>query len=479
VTTTTRKKKGNTGDEAFSGGTNRASVFLGEVPTRQGLWLVTDTGVGASPGFIDETALNVLVIGMNFSPEQTGIAPYTSSLVTGLHRRGFRVRAITTNPHYPEWRIHPGYESWSRTETLNDVHVTRLLHYVPSRPEGVKRLLSEISFGLRVAFTRWGRPDVIVMVSPALFSSAVAMVRARLSRRKPVVSLWVQDIYSLGITEIGAGGGAVARIVTWVERATLRSASGVVVIHARFGEYLSQKLGIDRERIEVVRNWTHLDVAPPSDPSAIRAGYGWGADETVIVHAGNMGVKQGLDNVVRAARMADEQQLPLRFVLLGNGSQREALRALGANVKRLQFIESLSNADFQGALAAADVLLVNEKPGVSEMAVPSKLTSYFNAGRPVLAATDKTGVTAGEILASMGGRVVDADDPQALVDAALAFRRDPEASDVLGANGMRYRRDVLGEENAIDRFAQWLKYLTVIGGQRRGRTVPTGQGGKK
>ena len=257
------------------------------------------------------------------------------------------------------------------------------------------------------------------------------------------------------------GGGLVARIITWVETKTLNAASGVVVIHSRFADYVSDKLGIDADRVEVVRNWTHLDAAPVADLSAIRSAHGWAAEEAVVLHAGNMGVKQGLENVVNAARLADEQHLPLRFVLLGNGSQRDELRALAEGVERLDFIDSLDDPGFQGALSAADILLVNEKPGVSEMAVPSKLTSYFNAGRPVLAATDLTGITAGEIKAAQAGLVVEAGNAQALVDAAMRLIGDSAVAAELGANGLRYRHEVLGEDAAIDRYASWLRRLAA------------------
>jgi len=420
---------------------------------------------------------NVLVLGLNYSPEPTGIAPYTSALARGLQERGFGVRVLASHPHYPEWEIRPGYGKWTRSETIDNVAVTRLLHYVPSRPEGIRRLLSEISFGLRIVFARWGKPDVIVMVSPALFSSALAMLRVRFVRKKPVVNVWLQDIYGLGMKETGAGGGLVARVVIWIERATLKAASGVVVIHSRFGHYLVNSLGIDPQKIEVVRNWTHLESAPPTDMVSTRATHGWGIDETIVLHAGNMGVKQGLSNVVHAARLADEQGLPIRFVLLGNGSQRQALRELGSGIDRLQFLESLDGNGFQAALAAADILLVNEKIGVAEMAVPSKLTSYFNAGRPVLAATDRAGATAGEIAASGAGCVVDAGNPQYLVDAVLQLAGNPRMAAELGANGMRYRRDVLGEDVAIDRYAQWLGSLAARQGRKRGRTLPAAQKG--
>lgn len=424
-----------------------------------------------------QTQLKVLVIGLNFSPEVTGIAPYTSGLVQGLVERGFAVEVITAHPHYPEWKVHAGYGGGKTSEFLDGVRVTRLPHYVPSRPEGLKRLASEISFGIRVMFVKWGRPDVIVMVSPALFSTALAMLRARMSHRKRIVNIWIQDLYSLGMAETGTGSDFITRVVTWVERVTIAAASGVVVIHPRFAAHLGEKFGIGSAQIEVIRNWTHLKPTPPFDFTAVRATHGWNPDETVVLHAGNMGVKQALGNVVEAARLAEAQDLPVRFVLLGNGSQRDALMAQGTGISRLQFIDSLDDFGFQRALASADILLVNEKLGVSEMAVPSKLTSYYNAGRPVIAATDRRGVTAAEIESAGGGVVVDAEDPQAIIDEAIGLRDDPARAALFGANGMRYRADVLGQEVAIDRFAQWLRGLTSMQDHVDGHSRSLGKDG--
>lgn len=418
---------------------------------------VSETYSGTDNG----ESLRVLVLGLNYFPEQTGIAPYTSALAQGLHSRGMKVNVLSAHPHYPEWKIQPGFGSWTRNDVVKGLPVRRLRHYVPANPAGVKRLLSEISFGLRLFFTKWGSPDVVVMVSPALFSSAIAAMRIRFSRHKPALNFWLQDIYSLGIMETGMGGGALARIFTWVESKIFRTGHGVVVIHDRFADYVTGTLGVDPARVEVVRNWTHLADGHTSNVYAVRATHGWAADETVVLHAGNMGVKQGLENVVNAAKLADHLHLPLRFVLLGDGSQRGELRSLAEGVERLSFIDPLDDAGFQSALSAADILLVNEKPGVLEMAVPSKLTSYFNAGKPVLAATDVAGITADEIASAQAGVVIEAGNAQAMVDAAMGLRADPMAAGGFGDNGMRYRIDVLGEDAAIDRYASWLRKLAL------------------
>ena len=73
-------------------------------------------------------------MGINYPPEHTGIAPYTGAMSLGLARRGIAARVITAHPHYPDWKVKPGYGQWSRRELLNGVDVKRVRHYVPSPP---------------------------------------------------------------------------------------------------------------------------------------------------------------------------------------------------------------------------------------------------------------------------------------------------------------------------------------------------------
>lgn len=409
-----------------------------------------------------EDSLRVLVLGINYPPEHTGIAPYTGAMSRGLARRGIAARVIAAHPHYPDWQVKPGYGQWSRSELLDGVAVKRVRHYVPNPPKGARRLASEMSFGVRSTASRWGSPDAIVVVSPAMISSAMAALRAKSLHRCTPLIVWVQDLYARGMAETGQGRRA-ARAFGVIEGRLLRAADRVVVIHDRFADIIARDFGVKRDRITVVRNWTHLAPFPPIDVAMGRERFGWKPSETVVLHTGNMGVKQGLENVIDAARIVELHGDPVRFVLVGNGGERDRLQKLGRGVGPLQFIPPLNNTDFAAALQSANILLVNELAGVAEMAVPSKLTSYFQAERPVIAATDPTGITAGEIRAANAGLVVPAGDPEALRTAALELRADPDRTASFGANGLLYRQTVLDEETAITKFADMLHEVTMIG----------------
>lgn len=396
---------------------------------------------------------------LNFPPEPTGIAPYTGALAVGLTAVGYRVTAHSAYPHYPQWARYPGYGGWKKSERVNNVWVERRLHYVPRPPNGIRRLISELTFGMRLVFTNWDSPRIVIALSPPLFSTAAVAVRLRLTRRRPRLIVWVQDIYSLGLAETGEGGEFVQRITRMIERLTLGAADRIVVIHSQFGRFLTEELGIPESKIVTLRNWTHISPSAAIDSVSARADLGWNFDGTLAVHTGNMGIKQGLDNVVDAARIADATNAPVHFVLVGDGSEKRKLEDYARGISRLTFVDPLDDEKYALALRAADVLLVNEKPGVSAMAMPSKLTAYFDAQRPIVAATDCGGIAASEIRAADAGLIVSAGNPIALLGAVLTLRADPAAAMRYGANGRHHREAVLDQDVAID---QWRHLISEL-----------------
>lgn len=417
--------------------------------------------------------MRVTVIGLNYSPEPTGIGVYTAGLSEALAASGHPVTVITGNPHYPQWRIYDGYGSHKREdgrehdrEKIRGVNVTRVRHGVPKQPRLLNRLGMELSFGIRAVFSKWDRPDVAVLVTPALFSVGVAMLRARLFRINTCI--WVQDIYTLGVSESGTGGHLATWLLRRIERSILRSANTVIVIHERFKRYLVEEMAIDSDSVEVVRNWCHTDFSNGNHREEVRAAHGWKSDDIVVLHAGNMGAKQALENVVYASEIAERRGSRVRFVLLGNGNKRHQLEALGGN-RRLVFIDPLPEEAFQATLSAADILLVNERPGLTEMCVPSKLTTYFNTGLPVVAATDESSVTADELALAGGGVRVNAAVPGDLVDAAEMLGGDAESSAAYGAAGRKFSADFLSSDAAIGRFRRILEKGAADGGVRRNR----------
>jgi colanic acid biosynthesis glycosyl transferase WcaI len=288
-----------------------------------------------------------------------------------------------------------------------------------------------------------------VAVTPSVGGAVAA---SRLARRHGVpLVVVVQDLMAKAAGQSGiAGGGLVAGLTGRIERAALQHAARVVIVSEAFRSQV-QAYGVPDSRIELVPNWSH--VTPTSlDRSSARRALGWSRDEFTLVHTGNIGLKQDLGNLVEAARRCPPGA-NVRFVIVGDGSQRAAVESGAAGVGSVSFVDPLPSDTYPLALAAADVLLVNERPSVGDMSLPSKLTSYLGASRPVLAAVSAGGATARELERTGGAAlVVPAGDPSALAAAVRELRDDPRRRARMAERAGAYAKQELGQVAAMKRL---------------------------
>src|SRR5262249_32953177 len=156
---------------------------------------------------------------------------------------------FTGYPHYPQWRRAENSSGFRSEEDIDGVRVRRLSHRVPRRLSWTGRAAMEVTFGLQLITTRWGRPDVAICVTPPLLASTMSVVRARTTWRRPAIGILLHDSYSRGIAETGIASGLSARALRAVESSAIRLADGVAVIHAGFTRDLTEHLGVDVRRI--------------------------------------------------------------------------------------------------------------------------------------------------------------------------------------------------------------------------------------
>ena len=395
--------------------------------------------------------MRVLIIGIYYRPEVTAIGPYTAGLAEHLVARGDEVTVITGLPSYPGWRLRYGTSRrLLATERLGGVTVVRAAHYIPASQTAAKRAVYEGTFGLTglLASLRLPRPDAILGVVPSLSGGILARLTGQ--RLRAPYGLLFQDLMGPAARQSGiAGGGAVARATGAAEAWAAAGARAIGVVAEAFTPYVAS-LGVPAERIHHVPNWTRL-TRPSASLAETRDRFGWPDDLQVVLHAGNMGLKQGLGQVVEAARLAAQRGEPVRFVLAGGGNQADVLRALGAGIPTLEFLPVQPDGLHASLLAAADVLLLSERATQLDMSLPSKLTSYFAAGRPIVASVPLAGASAREVERAGAGIIVRAGDPGAILDALAHLRADGALAARLSAAGPPYAHAHLGAAACLAR----------------------------
>jgi glycosyltransferase involved in cell wall biosynthesis len=402
----------------------------------------------------------VVLIGINYAPERTGTAINNVDMAHSLRDAGHKVIVMTGMPHYPEWRVYERYRGQlRRDELVDEVRVMRFGHYVPTHQSAVTRGLYETTFLLNGALvTIRPRPDLFVGIIPSLSGGWLARFHAMQSRS--IFGLVFADLMGKAAEQSGVPGAAsVSAAVRTLEVSLARSAAGVGIIAEGFRGYLISA-GVEEEKIHRIVNRNR---ASPDSPKVsrddVRRRMGWSPTQFVVLHSGNMGYKQGLDNVLRAAALA-ARRTQLRFVLLGDGNQRLKLegRARRLGLQNLDFLSLVPTEDFDSILAAADVLLVNQRGAVTDMSLPGKVTAYFAAGVPVLAAVAAQSETAKEVRRSGAGLVVSPDNPEELVAGVERLADDRETYARLAMAGQPYVHTYLkaASTSNITHFVEFL-----------------------
>ncbi len=395
----------------------------------------------------------ILIIGINYEPEPTGIAPYTTAMAEHLSGVAASVTVFTGIPHYPSWSVPLGYRRrLRRLETVNSrLKLVRHVHYVPRRQSALTRASYEMSFMANVLANRTIKADLVLAVSPSLGGAyAGSRIAGRLA--VPLVTV-VQDMMAQAASQSGiSGGNFVSGLTANLERHTLQSSDLVAVVSDAFVQQVCG-YGVPSKRVRLLPNWVHIE-PKPYDRTAARKELGWKQEGFTVLHSGNMGIKQDLGNVVEAARLLTSHS-NIGFVLLGDGNQRRALEARAAGLPNLTFVDPVSRDDYPKALAAADLLLVNERPTVTSMSLPSKLTSYMSASRPVLAAVAPDGATARELDRTGGAAVrVRPASPESLAEAVIMLTEDPDRCARLASCGAAYAAVHLGKATAMGRVTE-------------------------
>jgi colanic acid biosynthesis glycosyl transferase WcaI len=193
----------------------------------------------------------------------------------------------------------------------------------------------------------------------------------------------------------------------------------------------------------------------------------------LIVHSGNMGVKQGLEVILRAAQLSGEDH-SLHYLLVGDGAVRGELedKAQKMKLKNLQFLPLLPDNQFKELLTTTDVSLITQQRCVADIVFPSKVITLMASGRTIVASVSQTSEVARVLNGARAGLVVPAEDPVSIKIAVSALRNDDSLRQEMARNAREFARRTWDRDRILSRMESQLYTLITSGavkGTRRGR----------
>ncbi len=366
-------------------------------------------------------------------------------LARWLLRKGHAVKVLTGFPNYPGGKVYPGYRIrlWQR-ETMDGVPVLRVPLYPSHDRSAIRRASNYASFAVSAATVgalRIGGADVVFAYHPPATIGLPALVLCR-ARTMPFV-YHIADMWPESVTESRmVPGGAIRQLVErmlagWC-RLLYEKAGAITVISPGFKRLLTER-GVPGGKIHVIYNWADEGIFHPvARDSALAEDLGF-RGRFNVVYAGNLGVFQGLETVIRAASLL--KHLPdVQLVMVGTGQRENELKALGRELGagNVRFLGRQPHGEMPQIYSLADVLLVHLRDlPFLRATIPSKTQVSLACGRPILMAV---GGDAADLVREAGaGITCQPENHEEVADAiARLYGMNREQRETLGENGRRF-----------------------------------------
>jgi glycosyltransferase involved in cell wall biosynthesis len=369
-----------------------------------------------------------------------------------LLRRGHEVEVLTGFPNFPGGQVYPGYKIrlWQR-EVIEGVSILRVPLFPSHDRSAIRRIANYLSFALSASigslFVK--RPDVIYVYHPPATVGLPAMV-ARRFHHVPIVydiqDLWPDTVATTGMMN----SRLVLRLLDSWCRLVYRKSDRIIVLSHGFKDALVQR-GVPEAKIDVIYNWCDEASITANSDRPMQLGT---PDQFTVLFAGMMGLAQGLDSVLEAARICSDSVPNAKFVFVGFGVERERLKRKAADMalENVEFLGSQPIDQIGRYLAGANCLLVHLKDDpLFRITIPSKTQAYLAAGKPVLMAV--RGDAADLILRSGGGLVCEPQNPAGIAAAVSTLAStSSERLAELGRAGRSFYLRELALGVGVDQF---------------------------
>ena len=411
------------------------------------------TGEMSKQEISEETKENekkkILVICQYYKPEPFRISDICEELVC----RGHEVHVVTGYPNYPEGVLYEGYGKGKHIdEVINGVKVHRC-YTVPRQTGIIKRFLNYYSYA--ISSTKYvlskkcvasdGKPFDVVYCNQL---SPVMMAHAAIAYKKkynvPVVmyclDLWPESLIAGGVKR----DSILYKYYHHVSRKIYQKMDKILITSRMFSEYFQQEFGFQDEKTEYLPQYAE-GIFEEIETKQV-------TETFEFMFAGNIGSIQNVDTIIKAAELLKDE--PVRFHIVGSGSDLERLKKIGDHVENVVFYGRRPLEEMPTFYKKADAMLITlQADSVLSMTLPGKVQSYMAVGKPIIGAIN--GETRRVIEEAKCGYCGSAEDAAELANNIRLFIENPE-KEIMGKNARVYYEKHFEQKEFMDRLEAYL-----------------------
>ncbi len=359
--------------------------------------------------------MKILILHQFYNTPSSGGALRSYYLAHALKENGVEVVIITThNQPSVNTSVDEGIE----------------IHYLPvtysNRFGFFKRIYSfwQFVWNTVIYAGRFRDAQLVYAISTPL-TTGLAALWIRWRYRIPYVfevgDLWPEAPIQLGIVR----NPLLKRFLYELEKKIYQKAKAVVALSPAIREVIVKQ--VPGKPVHVLPNMADTEFfAPQEKPEEQEVRYGV-AGKFVISYLGTLGLANGLDYLVECARACQKKNLPVHFLIAGDGLVRDHLEESISkfNITNITLLPFQNREGIREILSVTDAVMVCFQPvPVLETGCPNKLFDGLAAGKLII--INFGGWLKALVEENQCGIAVDPQRPEDFAEQIKVFSDDPE-----------------------------------------------------
>jgi glycosyltransferase involved in cell wall biosynthesis len=363
--------------------------------------------------------MRILVVHRYYWPDNSPCAGIMHWIAKHFASKGHEVDALSSQPSYGKGS---SLERRPKIEVFDGVNVRRLsLPIEVNHP--LLRILNAVHLGIWIFFKAYLRKyDVIIVTTvPPVLGGWFSALAAKFTSARLIY--YCMDLHP----EVGRVSGDFAnpllfamlkRIDDW----TCQHANPVFVHSKDMRNTLLKRPGGRNYNIQIMNNFSlSLDEEVEGDLNFDIQSCG---NCLTMIYAGNVGRFQGLEAIVEAMTLITEHK-KIVFIIMGDGVAKEDLISKVESSKaNVRFIDHQPVNVAKRLIKQADIGLVSLLPEMYKYAYPSKVMSYLEQGKPIIAAVESESELSMDMELQGYGFSVPIGDPSAIAEILVRLESD-------------------------------------------------------
>lgn len=404
--------------------------------------------------------MKILVISQRYYPEPFRICDICKELVL----KGHEVHVVTGVPNYPIGKAYEGYEHGKKKdEVVDGVSIHRCFTF-PMKKGFIGRCLNYFSFPVTAgAYVLKLANDFdavyVYSVSPVLMGIPAVFYKKK--NKKPLIvynmDIWPECLLVGGIKR----EGLVYKLFRKISGYVYKNADSMLCSSLSFIEYFEKQYNINRSILKYCPQYDDGDFSDMMTPENKKS------STYNFVYAGNIGMCQSVETIVKAAEILKERK-DIYFHVVGNGVMYEKCKALAEPYGNITFYGRKSPEELKKYYAMADALLITfQNTPVASFTLPAKMQTYMNVGKPVLGAVE--GETRAVIETANCGICCNFENAEGLAEAVLKFIASNNKED-MAKNAKTYYNKYFTKEiffNCLENAFENTEYKAVRKNQQK------------